>query len=116
MGEAYRKWVNVAIPNNTETYTAMIFFMKTDVDVSEEIQLPDLHPFISSVGGNLGLFIGFSFLSLLLKIAQCTRKLQLNNLCQTPKHKWGWGVILSQMNTMQQENKIGLVIFYIRWL
>ena len=88
MNDAYKTMINVTRPNNTETYSALISFLKTDVDVSEEIQLHNVSSFISSVGGNLGLFIGFSFLSVLLKLFEFTRKLQLkNNLCHTSRNK-----------------------------
>ena len=38
------------------------YYSKMDVKVSSIIDLIDLPTFIGSVGGNLGLFVGFSFL------------------------------------------------------
>lgn len=87
MVDAYKTLINVTRPHNIETYSTMISFLKTDVDVSEEIQLHNVPNFISSVGGNLGLFIGFSFLSVLLRFFEFTRKLQLNNLVRTSRNK-----------------------------
>ena len=62
----FKKQVNVTVPDNMKTYSVMISFLKTEVDVSEEIKLNTFSGFISSVGGNLGLFTGFSFLTALL--------------------------------------------------
>jgi hypothetical protein len=50
-------------------------FLKTDVDLSEEISLNNINDFISALGGNLGLFTGFSFLSVLLTLAEWSQKL-----------------------------------------
>ena len=41
-----------------------IYYSTTDVKVSEEIDIIDLATFVGSIGGNLGLFLGFSFLGL----------------------------------------------------
>ena len=67
MAEGYRKVIGVKRPNNTETYSVVINYDTLDVVVSEEIHITTLPDFISSVGGNLGLFIGFSCLPVLLK-------------------------------------------------
>ena len=40
-----------------------IYYSTNDVKVSTTSKLIDLHTFISNIGGNLGLFVGFSFLS-----------------------------------------------------
>ena len=57
-------------PPNTSTYSIMLMFSTTDVSISEEVKINHLSEFVSSVGGNLGLFIGFSFLSMLLKFSE----------------------------------------------
>ena len=62
--------IGITRTNNTETYSVVINYDKTDVVVSEEIHLTTLPDFISSVGGNLGLFIGFSCLPVLLKATE----------------------------------------------
>ena len=67
MTEGYRRKTGIKRPNNTETYSVVINYDTSDVVVSEEIHLTTLPDFISSVGGNLGLFIGFSCLPVLLK-------------------------------------------------
>lgn len=82
MGKAYKSLLNVTIPPNTKSYTTMIMFSKTDVHLSEEIRLNNISDFISSVGGNLGLFIGFSFLSMLLQLTEWARKIHVKSLFQ----------------------------------
>ena len=76
MNNALRTLVNVTVPNNTKTYTMMISFPKTVL--SEEIKLNIVSDFISAVGGNLGLFTGFSFLSLLLQMVEWSRKITIS--------------------------------------
>ena len=66
--------------DNTETYSVVINYDVSDVVVSEEISLTTLADFISSVGGNLGLFIGFSCLPGLLKAIDYFRNLKFINL------------------------------------
>ena len=78
MNNALKALVNVTVPNNTKTYTTMISFPKTDVDLSEEIKLNNVSDFISAVGGNLGLFTGFSFLSLLLQMVEWSRNIPIS--------------------------------------
>ena len=46
-----------------------------DVTVAEEVLLTTLPDFISAVGGNLGLFIGFSCLPVLLRAAEFIQRL-----------------------------------------
>ena len=75
MNDAFRKILNVTVPPGVKTYSMMLSFLKTDVDLSEEITLNQFSDFISSVGGNLGLFIGFSFLSALLTLVEWFRKI-----------------------------------------
>ena len=66
--------------DNTETYSVVINYDTSDVVVSEEISLTTLPDFISSVGGNLGLFIGFSVLPVLLQAIDYFRNVRLINL------------------------------------
>ena len=73
MAAEYRRMVNITAPNNTDTYSVVINFDTEEVDVSEHISLINLPDFVSSVGGNLGLFIGFSCLPVLLKAIQLIR-------------------------------------------
>ena len=80
MNEDYKSWVNITTPPNITTLTVMIRFNKIDIDFSEEIQLNNIFDFISSVGGNLGLFIGFSFLSMLLTMVEWTQKIPIKRL------------------------------------
>ena len=49
-----------------------------EVKVSQQVQILDTSSFISSVGGNLGLFIGFSFLDTFFALYKwcCTRSLK----------------------------------------
>ena len=70
IGQTYRSMLRFEIPPNTETYSLVINFAGSYIDLSEEIQLTNLANFISAVGGNLGLFIGFSVLPLVLKTAE----------------------------------------------
>ena len=74
MNKAFKSTVGVKVPK-TKSYSAMISFPKTDVDINQEVTLNNISDFISSVGGNLGLFTGFSFLSILLEMAGWYRKL-----------------------------------------
>ena len=70
----YKKQVNVTVPDDMKTYSVMISFLKTEVDTSEEISLNTFPDFISSVGGNLGLFTGFSFLTALFVFVEWLHK------------------------------------------
>ena len=79
MNNAFRKILNVTVPDGVKTYSMMLSFLKTDIDLSEEITLNQFSDFISSVGGNLGLFVGFSFLSALLTLVEWFRKIPLQS-------------------------------------
>ena len=83
MTEAFRHKTKITRPNNTDTYSVALKYDSCDVTLSEEIQLITLADFISSVGGNLGLFIGFSCLPILLKAIDTIRQIKLNNLFST---------------------------------
>ena len=50
--------------NDHGNKTIKIYYSTTDVKVSEVIDIIDLATFVGSIGGNLGLFLGFSFLGL----------------------------------------------------
>ena len=80
MAESFRQTVKITRPNNIDTYSVALMYANCDVTVSEEIQLTTLPDFISSVGGNLGLFIGFSCLPVLLKATEVIRHTKLHNL------------------------------------
>ena len=63
--------INITSPNKTKnTFSTAISFLKTEIDLTEEIRLYTVFDFISSVGGNLGLFTGFSVLAILLAFAE----------------------------------------------
>ena len=79
MNAALKKILNVTVPDGVKTYSAQLSFLKTDIDLSEEVTLNQFSDFISSVGGNLGLFVGFSFLSALLTLVEWFRKIPLKS-------------------------------------
>ena len=66
--------LNVKLINGTETQIVWIGFDTSDLVTSEEIQLTSFPNFVSAVGGNLGLFVGFSCLPLLLWLAEVLKK------------------------------------------
>ena len=70
----YREMLNVKLINGTETQIVWIGFDTSDLVTSEEIQLTSFPNFVSAVGGNLGLFVGFSCLPLLLWLAEVLKK------------------------------------------
>ena len=70
IAQTYRSMLRLEILPNTETYSLIMNFAGSYIDLSEEIQLTNLSNFISGVGGNLGLFIGFSVLPVVLKAAE----------------------------------------------
>ena len=80
LNKAFRDMLGLSFPNGTKTYSAMLSFPTTNVDLTEEIVLNNISDFISAVGGNLGLFTGVSFLSVLLQLVDWGRKI--------PIHSW----------------------------
>ena len=74
MNNMLKTLLDVSVPNDTKTYSAMISFLKTEIDLSEEISLNQFSDLISSLGGNLGLFTGFSFLGVLLTLIEWKQK------------------------------------------
>ena len=70
INDRFKQMMNISLPNNTKTFSTMISFLKTDIDLTEEINLYSFFDFVSSVGGNLGLFTGFSVLAALLTFAE----------------------------------------------
>ena len=63
--EVLEKWFKIAnMTFDTMVNRTIVFFNyhSMDVEVSQKVQILDASSFISAVGGNLGLFIGFSFL------------------------------------------------------
>ena len=74
MNNLLKTLLQVSVPNNTKTYSAMVSFLKTEIDLSEEISLNQFSDLVSSVGGNLGLFTGFSFLGVLLTLIEWKQK------------------------------------------
>ena len=82
MNKAFTNQINVTVPKDTKANSMMLSFLKTEVDRSEEISLSNIPDFISSVGGNLGLFTGFSFLSALITLVDWVRRIPLK--CSSP--------------------------------
>ena len=80
MAESYRQRLGIKKSNGTESYSVVINYDSAEVVVSEEIHLTTLPDFISSVGGNLGLFIGFSCLPILLKATEFFRNIKMSNV------------------------------------
>ena len=64
-----------ALDNHTNLF---INYPSMDIEVSQKVKILDASSFISSVGGNLGLFIGFSFLDTFFALYKwfCTRSLK----------------------------------------
>ena len=54
--------------------TIAIYYPSTNVDVSTSSKLISFSSFVSSIGGNLGLFVGFSFISTILFIFKVIEK------------------------------------------
>ena len=63
----------------TYRYWSM-YYAETDVKVSTTSQLINVPTFISSIGGNLGLFVGFSFISAFFFIYNCLGKRGKSNV------------------------------------
>ena len=78
LGQAYRQVYKINISEGIDTYSLAFSFAGSFVDLSEETQLTSLPDFISAVGGNLGLFIGFSVMPVLLKTAEFLWHFQLH--------------------------------------
>ena len=60
---------------NTPSRAIYIYYSTTNVRLSSTSKLVSLSSFISSIGGNLGLFVGFSFMSVLLYVYKCLVKM-----------------------------------------
>ena len=54
--------------NETNLFAVMLNLGSTDVEVREDVTLVNFNGLISSVGGSLGLFLGFSFYQFLLSV------------------------------------------------
>ena len=78
LGRAYRQVFKLNIPEGIDTYSLALSFAGSYVDLSEETKLTSLPDFVSAVGGNLGLFIGFSVMPVLLKTAEFLWHFQLH--------------------------------------
>ena len=77
MNKEFTNMINITVPKDTKTNSMMLSFLKTEIDRSEEISLKNIPDFISSVGGNLGLFTGFSFLSALITLVDWARRIPM---------------------------------------
>ena len=81
--QTYFQALNIPFSNTTKDGTMLYFTYQTlDTEVSQKVKILNFPGFISAVGGNLGLFIGFSFLQSLFILLQliCT---QLNGRART---------------------------------
>ena len=67
-----------AVSKPVETSAIFFFYSTTDIRVESVEILVDFNSFISSVGGSLGLFLGFSFLGFLSHFYDCTKTLYRN--------------------------------------
>ena len=72
------KTTKIAFETMKNRTSLFINYPIMEVKVSQQVQILDTSSFISSVGGNLGLFIGFSFLDTFFAIYKwfCTRSLK----------------------------------------
>ena len=66
--------------SNKTSFTRLIrmYYTTSDVTTTTESQLIDFSGLISAVGGNLGLFLGFSFLGILINLLDNTESLLLS--------------------------------------
>ena len=64
-----------SLKENTPSRAIYIYYSTTNVRLSSTSKLVSLSSFISSIGGNLGLFVGFSFMSVLLYVYKCLVKM-----------------------------------------
>ena len=62
------------IGNDIDYFKIRLYYSTMDVKVSTTVNLIDVPTFVGSIGGNLGLFLGFSFLGSLQVIADNFRK------------------------------------------
>ena len=72
------KTTKIAFETMENRTSLFINYPIMEVKVSQQVQILDTSSFISSVGGNLGLFIGFSFLDTFFAVYKwfCTRSLK----------------------------------------
>ena len=61
---------DAAVDIDGDVMEIKLYYSTTDVQVSKVIDLIDGATFVGSIGGNLGLFLGFSFLGSFYVIAQ----------------------------------------------
>ena len=67
--DPYGVWHNKSKTNSASfKRTVAMYFTTTDVTTYTEARLIDFSGFVSAVGGNLGLFLGFSFLGMLFDL------------------------------------------------
>ena len=65
----YGVWHNESKTNRTSfNRTVAMYYTTSDVTTYTEARLIDFSGFVSAVGGNLGLFLGFSFLGMLFDL------------------------------------------------
>ena len=80
MHRHFKAAYNFTTPEGKATYTVFASFKTTDVNFSEEVKMSNVSDFVSSIGGNLGLFLGFSVLNLLKDMAEWANKIPFKKL------------------------------------
>ena len=63
-----QSFINIENKDKDDQRAILIYYSTTTIKVSTTSKLISLSSFISSIGGNLGLFVGFSFLSVFFLI------------------------------------------------
>ena len=63
-----KSFINIENNDKDNSRAILIYYSTAAIKVSTTSSLISLSSFISSIGGNLGLFVGFSFLSVFLLI------------------------------------------------
>ena len=62
MHRHFKAAYNFSTPEDKATYTVFASFKTTDVNFSEEVKMSNVSDFVSSIGGNLGLFLNYQLL------------------------------------------------------
>lgn len=61
------------ISNSLNEFSISFFYESTDVEETEEILLVSTSALLGAIGGNFGLFLGVSFLSICLRMVNIVR-------------------------------------------
>ncbi len=60
-------------PNTNNSFTVLVYYDGLTVELGDEHLIYDISRFLSSLGGSLGLFLGFSCLGILMSAIQKLR-------------------------------------------